>query len=79
MLPDGSRRARIPFSTLGNLDLTAVERIELELFRVGDGQQFILKSFATIPEPTAGVPFALGLCGCLSIWRLPSARSKFVS
>jgi hypothetical protein len=78
MLPDGSRRARIPFSTLGNLDLTAVQRIEFELFRVSPGTEFVLKAIATVPEPSCLALFTLGLCGGRYVVRLPASRRPFV-
>ena len=60
--PDGSRLARVPFSSLsGQADFTAVQRIEFELFRVPAGSHFRLRTFATVPEPSGGVLLILGL------------------
>ena len=62
---DGSRLVRVPFSSFrGPVDFTAVQRIEFELFRVPMGSQFALRTFATVPEPSAGVLLVLGLGFC---------------
>jgi hypothetical protein len=50
VMPDGSYLAKIPFSALGNqVDLSAVSRVEFEMFRLG--RQLSLRHFATVSEP----------------------------
>jgi hypothetical protein len=50
VLPDGSYLARIPFSAFGNqVDLSAVNRVEFEMFRLSSQTSLLL--FATVPEP----------------------------
>jgi hypothetical protein len=59
--PDGSRRIKLPFSLLGNqVDLTAVQRIELDVFRVAPGSTFSLRTFSTVPEPESMLLFVFG-------------------
>jgi hypothetical protein len=67
-LPDGRVLANVPFSTLDpQMDLSSIQRMELEFFRLPTNVGPIVKSFTTVPEPSvAGLVVAgvLMLAGC---------------
>lgn len=72
LMPDGGRRFRIPLTVFGPLiDLTSVDRIELNFGRVVAGSSFALRDFATVPEPSG-----LALLLSAGLWRLFRRRPR---